>query len=150
MTGTNHGMTGALIALIVKEPLLAISLSFASHFACDSIPHFGLAPGDELFDKKFNTTLALDFSVAVVMMLLIGFVFPAHRWLIWACMIAAASPDLMWAYYELYIKKIKKGTPKLDPLARFHTWIQWSQTPQGWFVEIFWFIAMGALILFQK
>src|SRR5260221_194871 len=98
MTGTNHGMTGAVIALLVKEPLIAVPLSYISHYVCDSIPHFGLGEGDELFDKKFNITLVSDFLVAVSMMVILGILFPAQRWLIWACMAAAASPDLMWAY----------------------------------------------------
>lgn len=150
MTGTNHGMTGAVIALLVKEPSLAIPLSFTSHFVCDSIPHYGIADGDELFDKKFNITLACDFLFAVGMMVVIGLLFPAQKWLVWGCMVAAASPDLMWAYYELYIEKIKGKKPKFDPLARFHIWIQWSETPKGWIVEFFWFVAMWLIILAQK
>lgn len=150
MTGTNHGMTGAVIALLVKEPALAVPLSFVSHFICDAIPHFGLGPGDELFDRKFNITLASDFLVAVSIMIILGALFPAQRWVIWACMIVAASPDLMWAYYHLYVQKIKHRRAKFGPLARFHSWIQWSQTPAGWFVDIGWFILMGGLILTQR
>jgi hypothetical protein len=150
MTGTNHGMTGAVIAVLIHQPAIAIPLSFTSHFVCDSIPHFGLAPGDKLFDKKFNVTLVSDFLVAVTMMAILGILFPAQRWLIWACMIAAASPDLMWAYYHLYVEKIKNRKPNLGPLARFHGWIQWSQTPKGWFVEIAWFMATGTLLLIVR
>jgi hypothetical protein len=42
MTGFNHGMAGAVIALTVKQPVLAVPLAFLSHFATDMIPHFGL------------------------------------------------------------------------------------------------------------
>jgi hypothetical protein len=150
MTGTNHGMTGAAIALLVKEPALAVPLSFLSHFACDAIPHSGLPPGGKLFNRFFNVTLITDFVVAVIMMVILGILFPSHKWLIWACMIAAASPDLMWAYYHLYLQKIKNRKPKLGPLARFHSWIQWSQTPKGWFVEVIWFLAVGAFILSRR
>lgn len=140
-------MTGALIALLVKEPTLAVPLSFASHFACDAIPHAGLKKGVKLFDPSFNVTLVLDFIVAVGLMFILGTLFPAERLLIWGCMIAAASPDLMWAYYDLYQNKIKNIKPKLGPLARFHSWVQWSQTPKGWVIEAGWFVLMGALIL---
>lgn len=143
-------MTGAVIALLAKEPAIAIPLSFASHFACDSIPHFGLAPGDKLFDRKFNVTLLADFLFAVTIMIALGVMFPAQRLLIWFCMIAAASPDLMWAYYNLYIQKIKGKKPHLNLLARFHAWIQWSQTPKGWFVEIAWFGLMAWVMLGQR
>lgn len=150
MTGTNHGMTGALIALLVKEPGLAIPLSFASHFACDAIPHAGLAEGDKLFAKKFNRILTTDFLVAVGMMGLLGGLFPSERVVIWVCMIAAASPDLMWAYYHLYVETLKRRKARLDPLARFHTWIQWSETPKGWLVEGMWFVLVGSTILFLR
>lgn len=147
MTGTNHGMTGAAIALLIKEPALAVPLSFASHFACDAIPHYGLAPGAKLFDSSFNKSLIGDFLLAAGLMAILGMIFPAEKWLIWACMVAAASPDLMWAYYELYLKKIKGRKFKLDPLAKFHSWIQWSQTPKGFYLEIAWFLLMGYLVL---
>ncbi len=150
MTGTNHGITGAVIALLIKEPVLAVPLSFFSHFVCDATPHFGLAPGAKLFDRKFNTILITDFLVAVSMMILFGILFPSQRWLIWICMIAAASPDLMWAYYNLYIEKIKGKKPNYGLAARFHQKIQWSQTPKGWYVEIAWFITMFTVILVQR
>ena len=150
MTGTNHGMTGAAIALLVKEPALAVPLSFMSHFVCDAIPHFGLPSGGKLFSRQFNITLITDFIVAVTLMAIFGIIFPTHKWLIWSCMIAAASPDLMWAYYDLYVQKIKNRKPHLGPLGRFHTWIQWSQTPKGWFVEIAWFLLMGTVVLMQR
>lgn len=145
-------MTGAVIALIVKEPIIAIPLSYVSHFACDAIPHFGVRdhPGqsdDELFSKKFNTILVLDFLTAVGLMVLLGMLFPAHKWLIWVCMITAASPDLVWVYYRLYIERIQKRQPKYDRISRFHRVLQWSQTYPGAFVEIAWFLIMGTIIL---
>ena len=43
MTATNHALTGAAIATLGKAtPICAIPLAFASHFVCDSLPHFGL------------------------------------------------------------------------------------------------------------
>lgn len=150
MTGTNHGMTGALLALVVKEPALAIPISFASHFVCDAIPHSGLKPGEKLFSNKFTLLLIADFVCAVVLMVIVGNMFPEQRWLVWACMIAAASPDLMWGYYNLYIEKLKKRKPNYGVVARFHTWIQWSQTPKGWFVEAAWFITVGLAILGRR
>jgi hypothetical protein len=146
MTGTNHGMTGAVIALTVKEPLIAVPASFASHFVCDAIPHFGVSE-KELFQTKFNIILVTDFLVAVTIMVALGFWFPGQRWLIWACMIAAASPDLMWAYYRLYVEHIKKRKFHLDPLARFHHVIQWSSTTPGALVEIAWFVLMGTILV---
>lgn len=147
MTGTNHGMTGALLALLVKEPALAVPLSFTSHFVCDAIPHSGMSPGEKLFSKKFTSLLIADFIFAVILMVVLGSIFKQQRWLIWSCMIAAASPDLMWAYYNLYVETLKNRKPDYGLLARFHSWIQWSQTPKGWIVEGIWFVVIGSIIL---
>ena len=150
MTGTNHGMTGALIAILVKEPLIAVPLSFLSHFACDAVPHFGFGTHTRFFDRTFNTMLISDFLIAVGAMFTLGIYFPTHKWVIWSCMVAAASPDLMWAYYNLYIEKIRARRPSYGPFARFHQRIQWSETPKGWFVEIAWFITIATLILSRR
>lgn len=152
MTGTNHGMTGAVIALLAKEPVIAVPLSYVSHYICDAIPHFGVKdkpgqPDDELFSKKFNLILAADFLFAVSMMIVLGFLFPDRKFVIWACMVAAASPDLMWIYYRLYREKLKKLKPNYRRIARFHIWIQWSSTYKGAFVELAWFVLASILIL---
>jgi hypothetical protein len=138
-------MTGAVIALVVRQPAIAIPLSFASHFICDAIPHYGMA-NDRLFSRKFNAVLLGDFLFAVSLMAALAGLFPAERWLIWTCMIAAASPDLMWAYYKLYREHIQNKPARLDPLARFHSWIQWSQTRPGLMVEVAWFLTMAGLL----
>jgi hypothetical protein len=75
MTGFNHGMTGAAIALAVKQPALAVPLAFLSHFVTDMIPHFGLNE-QELFSKRFNLILFADFIFAISLM--------AVSWLNWA------------------------------------------------------------------
>ncbi len=150
MTGTNHGLTGAVIALIVKRPELALPLSFISHFICDSIPHFG-NPKMKLFGKSFTLMLTTDFLVAVSIMAGLAVLFPNQKWLIWECMILAASPDLMWAYYRLYKEKIKhKAGVAFGPISRFHAWIQWSETVPGIFIEIGWFMLMTSIILGTK
>lgn len=146
MTGFNHGVTGALIALTVKQPALAVPLAFLSHFATDMIPHFGLDE-KQLFKRHFNAILVADFLFAVFLMILLAVLFPAQKWLIWTCMIAAASPDLMWAYHRLYIEHLKKRPVKLGKIAQFHGKIQWSQTVPGALYEAAWFLLIGSIIL---
>ena len=149
-------MTGAVIALTVKQPLLAVPLSFLSHFAQDMLPHwnYGLSrqKGEEpkFFSRRFNLFLTLDLMTALIIMAILAIAFPSHLWLIWACMIAAASPDLMWAYYRLYRQHIKGEKPIFPWFARFHSSIQWSQTTAGGLVEIIWFILTGLIILAQR
>ena len=149
MTGFNHGVTGAVIALSVKHPALAVPLAFLSHFACDLIPHFAF-PKKDHFTRKFNIVIASDFLFAVLLMVILAVLFPAHKWLIWACMVAAASPDLMWAYHRLYVEHLKKRPAKLGLVGRFHSKIQWSQTLTGALGEGVWFLIMGAIILKLK
>jgi hypothetical protein len=148
MTGFNHGMTGAAIALVVKQPALAITLSFISHFAIDMIPHFGF-PEKDLFRRKFNVLLIADFIFAICLMIILAILFPSQKWLIWTCMIAAAIPDAASAYYRLYIERIKKTTVRQDPLYVLHRKIQWSQTIPGAYVEALWFIGIISFILIE-
>ena len=143
-------MTGAVIALVVKEPLIAIPASFFSHLVCDAIPHFGVPEG-KVFGRLFNYVLVGDFICAVIIMVILGFAFPQERWIIWACMIAAASPDLMWAYYRLYDERVKnRQDVKLDRFSAFHSRIQWSQTYKGAIIEVAWFILMAGLLVALK
>ena len=142
-------MTGAVIALTVKQPLLAVPLSFISHFVQDAIPHFGFSDA-RLFSRRFNVFLIADFLFSIFLMIILGIMFPSSKWLIWECMIAAASPDLMWAYYRLHVEHIKKHRPHYGSLAKLHIRVQWSQTIRGALVEIAWFIAMGVIIIIKK
>ena len=108
MTGFNHGLTGAVIAIVVKKPELAIPLAFLSHFVQDAIPHFDYFQGKNgmgILRGKFNVLLVGDFILSILLMVVLGLAFPDHKWLIWSCMIAAASPDLIWGYHFLYRKK---------------------------------------------
>jgi hypothetical protein len=149
MTGFNHGVTGAVIALTIKQPLLAVPIAFLSHFVIDMIPHFGLDE-KEIFGRRFNIILLADFLFAITLMVLLAILFPAHFWLIWACMVAAASPDLMWAYHRLYVERLNKRKPKLGYIANFHHKIQWSQTLPGAYVETLWFLLIGSYILLLR
>lgn len=153
MTGFNHGMTGAVIALSIKNPALAVPLAFASHFIQDAIPHFDnfAGPsGKNLLKKRFNIFLVCDFILSVGLMFALGLLFPGKRWLIWGCMVAAASPDLMWGYYRLYLEKIQRRQPRYDPLARFHLAMEWSETNLGALTEIGWFAAMWIIVWTYK
>lgn len=153
MTGFNHGMTGAVIAVSVKNPALAVPLAFVSHFAQDAIPHFDNFTGPNeknLLKKPFNIFLICDFIFSVGLMIILGFMFPDKKWLIWGCMVAAASPDLMWGYYRLYIERIKNRKPKYDPVARFHLVMEQSETKLGAIPEVAWFVAMWIIVLIYK
>jgi hypothetical protein len=113
------------------------------------IPHFGLDE-KEIFGKRFNTVLIADFLFAVSLMAVLAILFPSQMLLIWACMVAAASPDLMWAYHRLYVERINKQKPRLGVIAKMHHKIQWSQTLPGAYIEALWFLLVGSYILILR
>lgn len=149
MTATNHALAGAVVALVVKEPLLALPLAFLSHFLVDYIPHFSF-PDKQLFKRSFNTLLISDALMCILLVVVSYFVFPDAWVLVSACMFLATSPDLMWAYYRLYIERIRAQKPNYDVIAKFHHWLQRSSharfARRGIRNEIIWAFSMCLII----
>jgi len=137
-------MAGALIALAIKNPALAVPLAFASHFFLDVIPHFGVPPG-EFVAKKFFKYLAADIILALSSLTAMILLFPHKAGIIFVCMAAAVSPDIVWAFY---IKELEANDRKsLDPVTRFHWKIQTKEFLRGIFIEgllnvIFWLVIL--------
>ncbi|MDT4913162.1 MAG: hypothetical protein QOC66_2290 [Pseudonocardiales bacterium] len=46
MLVTNHVLSGAVVGLYVRRPVVSFLLGTASHFALDSVPHYGLDEPD--------------------------------------------------------------------------------------------------------
>ncbi len=143
MTATNHGLFGSFIAITLQaHPVVALAVAPFSHFLLDAIPHFGGNDLD-LRGRKFLTILSFDAFLAVVTTLLLAWIWSDIALLLIACAFLAASPDLMWIYYEY----INKPRAKKDIVPRFHSWIQWSQTHKGAYVEAVWFLTFfGGLV----
>lgn len=146
MVGTNHAMTGGVIGLAVGGPL-AIPVAFASHFALDALPHFGMSTDNRVKKRKyFLRTIAIDgaflafiFTVAMVQNL---------PWYVYASMLVAISPDFVWLYRYVFKEKLGKLDPKpMHFFDRFHAKIQTSETPKGIWVEVFWFISMSIIAI---
>lgn len=137
MTATNHALSGALIGLVVMQPLIALPLALASHFVLDAIPHFGFDEfGGHLKAKKtFHRVLYID---ALLLALLIVFLLASSApWLVFACLFLAGSPDIIWAYRYVVKEKFGKVPPSpKNALNRFHSHIQKSQTFKGLYVEV--------------
>ncbi|HET9721848.1 MAG TPA: hypothetical protein VFP32_02350 [Candidatus Saccharimonadales bacterium] len=147
MTATNHALTGAVIALAVKQPALAIPLALLSHFAIDVIPHFDLSRKHPKAAKYFTS---FDMLCAGAVMILIPLLLttPVSAWLIFACMVLAVLPDSVWAwrYYKFRdIGKVISAKP-ISRLTRLHQRIQLSETPRGLIIEVAWLILMALLI----
>lgn len=127
MSITNHGAVGALIAIAIKQPLLALPLAFLSHFVLDALPHFGFK-GNDGFREAFKhriTYIEEGFSLpafVVLMILLIPF-----GWIAYAGAIAAISPDIVWAIRYLFFERYNKPPKPNGPFVRFHQRIQWGE-----------------------
>jgi hypothetical protein len=143
MTAANHALTGAAIAAVVKQPLLALPLAFISHFVCDALPHFGI---DMKFrSKQMYTWLAVDGILAVACAAALLLAGVSNPLLLAVAGFFAMSPDLAWLYYGLKGKLEDKSA--LDLLSRFHSNIQWYQKVPGLGVEIIWAVMMFTVIL---
>ncbi|MGH7237566.1 MAG: hypothetical protein ACREGF_03465 [Candidatus Saccharimonadales bacterium] len=157
MTAVNHALTGAVIAVAVQRPLLAIPLAFVSHFALDGLPHFGIpiegkSSADAVARNRkpfYRLILRFDLLLTVVLLISLGVILHGQAlvYLVLVCSVVAISPDFVWLY--LFLKQMKAG--KLLPygwFSRFHKWIQWSEKPWGLGVEAVWLgLAVAALAI---
>lgn len=138
MTGFNHATTGAIIALVVKRPELALPMALVSHFVLDSLPHYGVPTERRRVYKSFYRLLASD---AILVPTLLIALLLSHHYLAFWCAILAVSPDVVWA--PRFLKEhLFEAAPSLpaDPFSRFHKKIQWGERPWGWSIEICWSI----------
>ncbi len=139
---SNHVITGAVIALGVKDPVVAAPLAFASHFALDSIPHFGFR--DKTIGFKSPRGFALGLTDGLVSLAIYSYLisnYPQHFWLITVGMFFAALPDLFYIPDILFNKRFD---PKF--MQRFHKKIQ-IELPRGILVEIIWLLAVNIPLL---
>lgn len=148
MTGINHVTTGAVIAVGLNKPVLALPLALVSHFVTDALPHFNhdLRFGGHEIPHKI--TAQIDICTAVVISVVYGFILPSSAWLIWACCILAALPDAMWVHSDLLAGRpspVRRGT-FLGEMRYWHSKIQWSESFRGLYVEIGWLVIMFAIL----
>jgi hypothetical protein len=147
MTATNHALTGAVVALAVKKPELAIPLAFISHFVIDVIPHF---EARDLPKKFANLFIYADVVISAVLAIFLAFIFSTKvsAWLIFICSVLAVSPDFMWAYRYFRIKDMDRVFAEpMSWVARFHLNIQLSESLQGIVIESAWFALMTLLLI---
>ena len=146
MTVTNHMMTGALVALVVKQPSLAIPLALISHFVIDAVPHYGygsLPAGQRDKQKHFLGKQIADTYFALGLFWLVPFLLRNHQASIITslCMLVAFIPDAVWSFQ--YVRAQRQGSyQQWNWFTKFHKAIQWCERPWGIYVEIAWFVAI--------
>lgn len=150
MTVTNHMLTGAVIALTVHHPAIAIPLAFLSHFALDALPHYGYGfiPYSQR-DKQpyFLAKQVADGLLALTLFLVVPYATRYYQLPIITqlAMLAAYLPDGLWTYHYLRAQRTGRyGRP--DWFSRLHKRIQWCERSWGIYVELGWLGGMAALI----
>jgi len=152
MTTLNHAITGAVIAVAVKKPLLAVPLALISHYICDIIPHFGIHEHDHRLrnaNRLFRVITGLSVLGMTLLLLFTPFLsYQGVSWLtVMACIIAANLPDIVWV--PNFVRQVKWGQEKaMGAFNRFHQAIQWYEKPLGLSVEALWLFA-GSFVLWS-
>lgn len=143
-------MTGAVIALSVRQPALVIPLAFASHFVLDIIPHFGIYEDDVIRRNRhwlFRTVVGVDIPIMLTLLVIVPHLAaPKLAWgVVLAGMISALAPDLLWV--PMFIREIR--TKKWRPGGRFvtfHQSIQKFEKPIGLIVELIWLVVISVIL----
>ena len=140
-------MTGALIALVVKKPELALPLAFASHFLVDILPHYGYGEIDRRQrdgKKHFILKQTIDIYFALFLMWVVPYLSRDVEPPLWTelCMLVAFIPDAVWALH--YVVAQRTGIYReLNAFNRFHKAIQWCERSWGVYVEAMWFVILA-------
>jgi len=140
MTASNHVLAGAVIAVGVNNPVLALPLAFLSHFVLDAIPHFGVHKGDPIARNKhglFRFVLTIDVLYALTLAIALPLLlrdFVAY-WVVAGAMLLAWLPDGLWTLSFYYEVRHGRVLPKRGRLQQFHAQIQKESVP-GLAVEV--------------
>lgn len=130
-------LTGTVLALAVKEPMLVLPLAYLSHFLLDALPHYGHDGYGEAFRHKETLIMELLGLIGIAVLLSAG----VYGWnLALLAAAVAVSPDFEWPIrYFLFERKGK--APFKTPLTWIHKKIQWCERNWGIFVEVGFFAA---------
>ena len=143
MTATNHAITGAIIGALA--PIwVTVPIAFLSHIILDAMPHYD-DPAMLKRSKKFKAILIADIIGCFIVAVLLITIQPNHWLNMLVCAFTATSPDFLWI--PDYLASIQhKKQPNYGPLRRFFARIQWSQTKNGKYVELVWFLGTSILL----
>lgn len=146
MTAINHALTGALIGLLVQNPVVALPLALGSHFMCDALPHFGMGRLS-IASHKFTIFLRLDITLCILLVSILAIFQPYYWFLACATAFVATSPDFMWLPRYLHARKGKEINWQKDTgIVRLHAYIQWFERPVGAVVEIAWLVGAVSML----
>lgn len=145
MSLTNHALAGSIIALVVNEPLIALSLAFASHFLLDALPHFGY-PGNKGYGEAIKHKLSyIVTGVDVVLLVLVlgALALTGNGLAVMAGLVAAAPDAIGLLNFLIYEKHGRKPGAFFKVFhVKFHRAIQRYERPWGIWVEVAAFVGL--------
>lgn len=131
MIGFTHGLTGGLIARFLPLPI-ALPLALASHFALDTLPHYGIEQQQR--DKSVFWKLFFTFDAFATLGLAI-YAFADHHYAMLLGGIIGVVPDFLWV-----ARVIRNRSFNLKDngnwFTRWHAGIQKLERPWGLWVEL--------------
>lgn len=143
MTGTNHTLAGAIIAVLVPAPLVPI-VAFASHFVLDAVPHFGqnkrIYIKDGMYSPGFKYWLVGDALLCFTSLFFAWWLFPDKWLIITVGTFFAAGPDFLWPLEPHVRSRFARG------FFTFAKKIQWAELPWGWVLEIIYAIIFATIL----
>lgn len=119
---TNHVLAGAAVGALFRRPAVALGAGIASHLLMDSIPHWGLPPGDPGSadrQKRFLRVARPDGLIGLAAMTALAAASGGRRRAVLAGMVGAALPDIDKPAQHFFGRN-----PVPGPLQRFHDRIQ--------------------------
>jgi hypothetical protein len=142
MTGLNHAATGALIAVAINKPILALPAAFLSHFAADFILHWDY----KLRPVYRELVIMMDLTLSLSLLLVLALLMHNSDRLIIAGGLLGILPDAMWLPHIIRGEQSPmNGKSILHKVRLFHHKIQ-HELAIGAVVEAVWFIATVILI----
>lgn len=145
MNVSNHLLSGAAIALAVKQPALALPLAFAAHFVLDAVPHYGFErQGFDVWREKRSAAILLILDSIGIVLVITTLILNKEYFALLAAAVSV-SPDSVWIYrYFRYDRRHK--SPPYNRLNRFHLAIQWCERRWGIYVELVFFGLLFAYV----
>jgi hypothetical protein len=137
---TNHALTGLFLSQGIQNPLVLAPTALASHLALDALPHFGWK-GASFKDKRWLTLATFDCLAGLTIYGLALIARPQYALNITVGIFFATLPDL------LFLSAIFLNRPIKNAFTRFHSWIQWSESPMGGLLELGWMLGLGAALV---
>lgn len=140
-----HTLTGAIIGIKIKSPLIVIILSFISHFILDRLPHTNLPIPKKIDPVQFLKTLP-DVLPSISLYLVFLYIYPNHWINITLGVAFAILVDIM---------SLLKLLPKIDKYLKWidniHDKIQSKASfIPGLFVQVIYLTFLLVILYFMK